>query len=169
MATCQKYIRYLFFPTFYGFKVWVSTCEKGPSIVIHQSKEVMDGMNEWCVEHHGASGLTKAVLSSNIEMKEAEQSVLAFCQSLIPMANTAPLAGNSVHADKAFLREQMPQLHDFLHYRIVDVSTIKELGYRWFPQKMRKQPKKQLCHRAMDDILESIEELKYYKRKLFIQ
>lgn len=129
----------------------------------------MDDMNAWCVDHHAKSGLTNAVLASTVTMAEAESAVLDFCTSFIPSPGTVPLAGNTVHVDKAFLREQMPRLHDFFHYRIVDVSTIKELGYRWFPDKMAKQPRKKMTHRAIDDILESIEELKYYRQKLFIR
>ncbi|KAI7903307.1 ribonuclease H-like domain-containing protein [Cokeromyces recurvatus] len=140
---------------------------KGPELVIHQPREVMDNMNAWCIEHHGASGLTQQVLDSKITVEEAESQVCDFLKQHIP-AGVAPLAGNSVHADKRFLSKEMPRLVDYLHYRIVDVSTVKELAKRWYPKTAAGVVKK-AGHRAMDDIIESIEELKYYKEHIFIE
>ncbi|KAI8884490.1 ribonuclease H-like protein [Backusella circina FSU 941] len=140
---------------------------KGPELVIHQPREVMDAMNEWCVEHHGASGLTKQVLDSKISVQEAEKQVVDFLKQNIP-SGVAPLAGNSVHADKVFLNKEMPGVVDYLHYRIVDVSTIKELSKRWYPGIANGVIKKG-GHRALDDIVESIEELKYYREHVFIK
>ncbi|KAI9358822.1 ribonuclease H-like domain-containing protein [Pilaira anomala] len=140
---------------------------EGPELIIHQPKEVMDKMNEWCVQHHGASGLTKQVLESKISIEEAEKQVFEFLKEHVPKG-VAPLAGNSVHADKVFLCKEMPSVVEQLHYRIVDVSTIKELAKRWYPQ-IAKGVVKKAGHRALDDIIESIEELKYYREHVFIK
>ncbi|KAI9478068.1 MAG: ribonuclease H-like domain-containing protein [Benjaminiella poitrasii] len=155
---------------------------KGPELVIHQPREVMDNMNAWCIEHHGASGLTQQVLDSKLTVQEAETQVCEFLKQHIP-AGVAPLAGNSVHADKRFLSKEMPGLVDYLHYRIVgkfllfndnqfllllDVSTVKELTKRWYP-KIAAGVVKKGGHRALDDIVESIEELKYYREHVFIK
>ncbi|KAG2173212.1 hypothetical protein INT43_004586 [Umbelopsis isabellina] len=139
---------------------------KGPELVIHQPKSVMDNMNEWCIQHHGESGLTKQVLESTVTVEHAEAQVLDFVKSHIPEQRIAPLAGNSVHADKRFLEKEMPQLVEHLHYRIVDVSTVKELSRRWYPQVYEGLQKKG-AHRALDDIVESIDELKYYREHIF--
>lgn len=136
--------------------------------IIHKSKEVMDGMDKWCVDHHGKSGLTERVLSSTTSTKEAEARILAFVKQHIPSKRTAPLAGNTVYMDKMFLMREMPDLIAHLHYRVVDVSTIKELCRRWNPQVFNKAPRKMLEHRAVDDIYESIAELKHYKQHFFI-
>ncbi|KAG0172038.1 Oligoribonuclease, mitochondrial [Apophysomyces sp. BC1015] len=127
----------------------------------------MDSMNDWCKQHHGASGLTQAVLDSHVTMTDAQDQVLEFIQRHIP-SGVAPLAGNSVHADKRFLEKEMPRIVDYLHYRIVDVSTVKELAKRWYPDVAAGVVKKN-GHRALDDIKESIEELRYYQRHLFKQ
>ncbi|KAF9586510.1 Oligoribonuclease, mitochondrial [Lunasporangiospora selenospora] len=142
--------------------------EEGPSLIIRQPKEVMDNMNEWCVKHHGESGLTAAVLASNVSTDEACSQVLTFVKKHIPQAGRGILAGNSVHADKVFLDREMRSLMDHLHYRIVDVSTVKELARRWFPKEFADVPPKQGAHRALDDIKESITELKYYRRAIFL-
>ena len=139
---------------------------KGPNLVIHQEKSLMDGMDEWCTKHHGDSGLTKAVLESSISTQEAQNQVLEFIQKYT-VKGTAPLAGNSVHEDKRFLAEEMPDFLAHLHYRIVDVSTLKELTRRWFPETFKEVPPKKGGHRALDDIKESIEELRWYQSRLF--
>ncbi|KAI9273560.1 ribonuclease H-like domain-containing protein [Sporodiniella umbellata] len=138
---------------------------KGPELVIHQPREVMDNMNEWCIDHHGKSGLTAQVLASKTSVEEAESQVLGFLKQHLAQG-IAPLAGNSVHADKQFLQKEMPKIVDYLHYRIVDVSTIKELSKRWYPKEAQGVVKKE-SHRALDDIIESIEELKYYRKHVF--
>ncbi|KAJ1949970.1 rna exonuclease [Linderina pennispora] len=145
----------------------LNTLEQGEDIIIHHPKAVMDSMNEWCIEHHGKSGLTQAVLDSKVTMAEAEERVLALVKRHCPTPRTAILAGNSVHADRAFLYRLMPKLNEYLHYRIIDVSSIGELGKRWSPSVCLKRPKKKEAHRALDDILESIEELRYYQKNLF--
>ncbi|KAH8548209.1 ribonuclease H-like domain-containing protein [Umbelopsis sp. PMI_123] len=141
---------------------------KGPELVIHQPKSVMDNMNGkyWCIEHHGASGLTQQVLESKISVQEAEAQVLDFIVKHVPESRVAQLAGNSVHCDKRFLEKEMPKVVDHLHYRIVDVSTVKELARRWYPETYNALNKKG-AHRAMGDIIESIEELKFYRQKIF--
>ncbi|KAI8579421.1 hypothetical protein K450DRAFT_242091 [Umbelopsis ramanniana AG] len=139
---------------------------KGPELVIHQPKSVMDNMNDWCVEHHGASGLTQQVLESTISVQEAEAQVLDFIVKHVPQPGVAQLAGNSVHADKRFLEKEMPKVVEHLHYRIVDVSTVKELARRWYPDTYNALVKKG-AHRAMGDIIESIEELQFYRQTIF--
>ncbi|KAJ1769642.1 rna exonuclease [Coemansia sp. RSA 1843] len=121
--------------------------ETGDDIVIHHPKEVMDAMNEWCRLHHGRSGLTQSVLASATTMADAEASVLALVKRHCACPRTAVLAGNSVHADRAFLSRQMPELTSYLHYRIVDVSSIKELARRWNPHVLGAAPAKKETHR----------------------
>ena len=99
---------------------------QGPNIIIHQPEEVLNNMNDWCVEHHGKSGLTEAVRASKVSLQQAEYEMLSFVREH-SAPGFCPLAGNSVHADKVFLTKYMPQLTKHLHYRIVDVSTVKEL------------------------------------------
>ncbi|KAJ2032348.1 Phosphatidylinositol 3,4,5-trisphosphate-dependent Rac exchanger 2 protein [Coemansia sp. RSA 922] len=140
----------------------------GPEIVIHHPKHVLDAMNEWCVEHHGKSRLTARVLSSTVTMEQAEATVLDLVKSCCAQPRVAVLAGNSVHVDCAFLRHYMPKLVEHLHYRIVDVSSVKELARRWNPNVLQMAPAKNLSHRALDDIIESIEELRYYREKFFV-
>ncbi|KAJ1898818.1 rna exonuclease [Kickxella alabastrina] len=145
----------------------LNVIEKGRNIVVHQPKEVMDAMNDWCKDHHGKSGLTQSVLDSTTTMPEAEQEVLALVKKHWASPRAAVLAGNSVHADRAFLVRQMPELTEFLHYRIVDVSTVKELARRWNTHVLESAPLKKETHRALDDIIESIDELRYYKNNFF--
>ncbi|KAI9596727.1 ribonuclease H-like domain-containing protein [Syncephalis fuscata] len=140
---------------------------EGPELIIHQPQSVMDAMNEWCREHHGASGLTAAVLASKTSMNDAQEAVLNFVKQHVPKARTAPLAGNSVHADRVFLSKDMPELEAHLHYRNVDVSTVKELSRRWYPAVFSNAPPKRGNHRAMDDIKESLKELQYYRANCF--
>ncbi|KAJ3375330.1 Oligoribonuclease, mitochondrial [Allomyces arbusculus] len=139
-----------------------------PEIIIHQPASVLDGMDAWCTEHHGKSGLTAAVTASTISMADAEARVLDFIQHYVPDKGVGVLAGNSVHADKQFLQKDMPRIVDHLSYRIVDVSTIKELASRWYPAKFQERPAKSLAHRALGDIRESIEELRWYQQHLFV-
>ena len=124
----------------------------------------MKSMDQWCTEHHGASGLTDAVAKSKITTLDAEKQVLAFIQQHVP-AGQGILAGNSIHVDRQFIQQDMPRLAEYLHYRLVDVSTIKELAKRWYPSII--PPAKKTSHRAMEDILESIQELKFYRQHLF--
>ena len=135
-------------------------------IIIHQPDDIMDNMNEWCTQHHGESGLTKSVKESTISLAQAECQMLEFIKGHVSKG-TCPLAGNSVHADRLFLNKYMPDFLSHLHYRIIDVSTVKELCRRWYPKEFTNAPTKKLAHRALDDIRESIEELKYYREHLF--
>ncbi|GLH12840.1 Probable oligoribonuclease [Gryllus bimaculatus] len=135
-------------------------------LVIHQSDEILASMNEWCVKHHGQSGLTEACRKSHTSLQQAEDQLLTFLRVHTP-SGKCPLAGNSVYMDRLFLSRYMPRLDRHIHYRIVDVSTIKELCRRWAPHAFRNAPKKKLQHRALFDIKESIEELKYYRKFMF--
>lgn len=140
---------------------------EGPELVVHQSDDVLAGMDAWNTEHHGASGLTDRVRASTVSEQEAEAQTLAFVQAHVgPRA--APLAGNSVHQDRLFIAKYLPALNAHLHYRNVDVSTVKELVQRWYPDVFQKRPSKKGSHRALDDIRESIEELRFYRRAVFV-
>ncbi|RDL42997.1 oligoribonuclease [Marinomonas piezotolerans] len=138
---------------------------EGPNLAIHQEKNVMDAMDEWCTQHHGASGLTDRVINSNISMSEAERQTIAFLEQFVP-AGKSPICGNSVGQDRRFLYKYMPALEAYFHYRYLDVSTIKELARRWKPEAMEGFEKKG-AHLALDDIVESIEELKHYRKTMF--
>ncbi|KAJ3173057.1 hypothetical protein HDU88_004516 [Geranomyces variabilis] len=142
---------------------------EGPEIIIKASKQLLDGMDDWCKHHHGASGLIDASLAATATAASAESAVLAFLQKHIEHPRTAPLGGNSVHVDRMFLHKEMPRLVDFLHYRILDVSTVKECVRRWLPHVADGAPTKALSHRAMDDIRESVAELRYYRQGAFVQ
>ncbi|CAH1636604.1 unnamed protein product [Spodoptera littoralis] len=139
---------------------------KGPNIVINQPDSILNEMNDWCIAQHGESGLTEASRQSKITLKDAEQQVLDFVKSHAP-EKKCPLGGNSVYMDRLFLRKYMPVLDNYLHYRIIDVSSIKELAKRWYQKEYSLMPMKKFKHRSIDDILESIEELKYFKRHIF--
>jgi len=137
---------------------------EGPNLVIHQSDEVLAGMNEWCQVQHAKSGLIQAVKDSTITQAQAEIQTLEFLKQHCD-PNSTPLCGNSVWQDKMFLQIHMPQLAAFFHYRILDVSSIKLVINRW--TKQYKLFKKSDGHRALDDIKESIGELKFYKENFF--
>jgi oligoribonuclease len=140
----------------------------GPDLVIHQPDEVLAAMDDWNRKHHTASGLVERVKASAITDADAEAQLLAFIQTHVPSSKDRPvLAGNSIHQDRRFIRRYMPQLDARLHYRMVDVSTIKELARRWYPQVLLKQPQKKDTHRALDDIRESIDELRFYRTYVF--
>ena len=140
----------------------------GPELVIHQSDEVLAAMDDWNTKHHGASGLTERVRQSQITDADADAQTVAFIDAHVSPRERPVLAGNSIHQDRRFIRRYMPALEKRLHYRMVDVSTIKELARRWYPQIAHKQPPKKETHRALDDIRESIEELRFYKQSVFI-
>ncbi|CAN4101136.1 unnamed protein product [Withania somnifera] len=137
---------------------------EGPDLVIHQTKECLDNMGEWCQSHHAASGLTQRVLKSTITEEEAEKQVVEFVKRNIG-TYTPMLAGNSIYTDLLF--KFMPTLASLFSHVLVDVSSVRALCFRWYPRDNRKAPKKQNKHRAMDDIKESIAELKYYKEHIF--
>lgn len=141
---------------------------EGIDVVIHTDDATLDSMPEVVRDMHARSGLTEAVRHSTVSVAEAERQVLAYVRSWVPEARSAPLAGNSVATDRAFLARDMSELDGHLHYRMVDVSSIKELCRRWYPRVYFAQPAKGLAHRALADITESIRELAYYRRAVFV-
>ncbi len=140
----------------------------GPELVIHQPDDILAAMDDWNTKHHGASGLTERVRQSQITDAAAEAQTIAFIDAHVSLRDRPVLAGNSIHQDRRFIRRYMPALEKRLHYRMVDVSTIKELARRWYPQIIARQPAKRDTHRALDDIRESIEELRFYRGQVFI-
>lgn len=143
--------------------------DDGMDVIIHAEDDVLDAMIPLVRDMHASSGLTTSVRASTIGLAEAQKLVLDYVRSHIPEARTAPLCGNSIATDRGFLARDMPELDDHLHYRMIDVSSIKELAKRWYPRIYQSQPRKALSHRALDDILESIRELAYYRRTLFVE
>jgi len=142
--------------------------DEGVDIVITAPDELLDGMQPVVREMHANSGLTDAVRASTTTVAEAEQQVLDYLRKHVPEARTVPLCGNSIATDRAFLARDMPELDAFLHYRMVDVSSIKELCRRWYPRVYFSQPQKGLAHRALADVKESIRELRYYRSTVFV-
>ncbi|MBF0431852.1 MAG: oligoribonuclease [Fibrobacteria bacterium] len=140
--------------------------EEGPVLAIHQSDTILDNMDDWNKEHHGQSGLVDRVKKSTESHESASAKTKAFIAKYCK-ERTSPLCGNTIHMDRQFLHNHMPGLNEYLHYRNVDVSTIKELAKRWYPDLPELSKKK--AHLALDDIRESIEELKYLREKLFIK
>jgi oligoribonuclease len=138
---------------------------EGPVLAIHQLDAVLDAMDEWNRAHHGASGLSARVRASSCSLADAQAATLAFVEQYCP-PKSSPLCGNSVHHDRRFLARYMPQLTAYLHYRTIDVSTVKELVRRWYPDSMQ-APEKKHAHLALDDIRESIEELRFYRATVF--
>ena len=145
--------------------------DTGYEAIIHHDKEQLDRMGEWCTSHHGKSGLTQACIDSTTTADEAAEGLLSYIKKHVPERRTALLAGNSVHADKAFLVKQPYNIVvDHLHYRILDVSSIKEAARRWAPKEtLAKIPRKKMLQEARQDILESIEEARYYRQAFFLK
>jgi len=139
---------------------------EGPSLVIHQSDEILNRMDAWNTKHHNASGLVRRVRESSLRVRDAERITLDVIKKYCP-AQTAPLCGNSVSQDRKFLEKYMKELYDYLHYRSIDVTSIKELVRRWYP-KGPQFPKKSEVHRADIDVRESLEELIFYRKHYFI-
>ena len=140
----------------------------GVDVVIHADDDALAAMPDVVRDMHAHSGLTDEVRTATVTVPEAEQLVLAYVREHVPDARTAPLAGNSIGTDRGFIARDMPELDAYLHYRMVDVSSIKELCRRWFPRVFYAKPEKGLAHRALADIRESIRELDYYRRTLFV-
>ncbi|OAI47097.1 oligoribonuclease [Gammaproteobacteria bacterium SCGC AG-212-F23] len=138
---------------------------EGPVLAIHQSEELLQGMDGWNTKHHNESGLVARIRESTVTEAEAEKATLEFLKQYVP-AGKSPMCGNSVYQDRRFLYRYMPELESYFHYRLIDVSTVKELALRWAP-KIYAGMKKESRHRALDDIRESIEELQYYKGYMF--
>ena len=143
--------------------------ERGWDATIQHPKSTLDSMNEWCVKTHGSTGLTKAVLASSTTAEQAAAGLLEYIREFAPRPRKALLAGNSVHADKAFLSiEPYNKIIDHLHHRILDVSSIKEAVRRWAPEgALVRIPRKKGLHLAKEDILESIEEARFYRERFF--
>ena len=139
---------------------------KGIDVLIKPPAAALEQMGDFVRDMHTSSGLLDE-LGNGLTMAEAQHTVLDYVRSLVPQPRTAQLAGNSVGTDKAFLVRDMPELVDYLHYRVVDVSSIKELAKRWYPRTFFHSPEKHGGHRALADILESIDELRYYREVLF--
>ncbi|MDF5938349.1 oligoribonuclease [Pseudomonas aeruginosa] len=139
----------------------LNTLAEGPVIAIHQPEEILAGMDEWNTRQHGQSGLTQRVRESTVSMAEAEAQTLAFLEQWVPK-RSSPICGNSICQDRRFLYRHMPRLEGYFHHRNLDVSTLKELAARWAPQ-VRESFKKGNTHLALDDIRESIAELRHYR------
>ncbi|MBC6447968.1 oligoribonuclease [Actinokineospora xionganensis] len=140
----------------------------GVDLVIHTDDATLDGMPDVVREMHARSGLTEEVRASTLTLAEAERQVLDYVKQWVPDIRTAPLCGNSIATDRGFLARDMPELDNHLHYRMIDVSSIKELCRRWYPRIYYAQPDKGLAHRALADIQESIRELRYYRGTAFV-
>ncbi len=137
---------------------------QGPNLAIKVSEDLIANMDDWNTSHHTSSGLVDRIRSEGVTLQEAIEKTCEFLEQNIERG-TAPLCGNSIHNDRSFLSKEMPEVLDILHYRIVDVSTIKELVNRWYPDLPRYRKKE--SHRALDDIIESIEELRHYRQHIF--
>lgn len=140
----------------------------GVDLVIHADDAALANMPLVVEQMHAKSGLTDAVRASSISVPDAEKQVLDYVKQFVPQPKTALLAGNSIATDRGFIVRDMPTLNDYLHYRMVDVSTIKELCRRWYPAIYSAQPDKGMAHRALADIRESITELAYYRKAAFV-
>ena len=141
---------------------------EGPDLVVHQPPEAFEAMDDFVRNMHTTSGLLPAIEASTISLEDAGAQTLAFIKEHVPDARSVPLCGNSIGTDRRFLAKHLPEIEEYLHYRSVDVSTIKELARRWYPGALSALPRKATAHRALDDIRESIEELRFYRERLFV-
>lgn len=146
----------------------LNVLDEGIDIVIHATEAELGEMDDVVVKMHGESGLTEQIRESSVSVAEAEEQVLEYLKKYVPVAGVAPLAGNSIASDRKFIAKYMPALDEFLHYRMIDVSSIKELARRWYPRTYSSQPAKGMAHRALADIRESIRELDFYRRAIFV-
>jgi oligoribonuclease len=142
----------------------LNTLAEGPVLAIHQGDEILNAMDDWNTKQHGGSGLTERVKNSTINEAEAERQTIEFLRQYVP-ANASPMCGNSICQDRRFLARCMPALENYFHYRNLDVSSLKELAKRWAPE-VFKGFSKESSHLALDDIRDSITELKYYREQL---
>ena len=140
---------------------------EGPDLVVHQPPEALANMDKVVVDMHTSSGLLDQIAASTITLEEAGAQTLAFIKQHVGTAGTVPLCGNSIGMDRRFLAAYLPEIEEWLHYRSIDVSTLKELGRRWYPEALAAAPRKATSHRAMDDIRESVAELAYWRSTLF--
>lgn len=141
--------------------------DEGIDLVVHATEEQLAEMDDFVTTMHANSGLDKEIRESTLTIEEAEEAVLKLVEKHCDPNHPAPLAGNSIATDRAFIRAHMPRLDTALHYRMIDVSTIKELARRWHPRAYYNQPDKGMAHRALQDIIESIRELDFYRRSVF--
>ncbi|WP_296103239.1 oligoribonuclease [uncultured Corynebacterium sp.] len=142
--------------------------DEGLDIVIHATDDELAKMDDFVTQMHTKNGLTEEIRQSTVSVGEAENAILDYIKKWVSTPRTAPLAGNSIASDRKFIEAYMRKLDEYLHYRMIDVSSIKELAHRWYPKVYQHQPKKGLAHRALADIKESIRELDYYRRAIFI-
>jgi oligoribonuclease len=142
--------------------------DDGIDLVIHQDDDALARMDDFVRRMHTKSGLLPLISASDIRLADAEQQTLEYVKKYVPEQCSAPLCGNSIGVDRRFLDRYMRDLDGYLHYRSIDVSSLKELSRRWYPAVYSKRPNKAETHRALDDIRESIEELRYYREKLFV-
>lgn len=140
---------------------------EGPDLVVHATEEELRHMDEVVVKMHTESGLLDRIRSSTLTLAAAGAQTLEFIRSHVPEPRSVPLCGNSIGTDRRFLSIHLPEIEEYLHYRSVDVSTLKELGRRWAPEVVKGAPSKAGSHRALDDIRESVAELRYYREHLF--
>jgi oligoribonuclease len=140
---------------------------EGPNLVVHASEVELKRMDPFVLDMHTRSGLLPKIKASTIDIKEAGDMTLAFLKEHIQVEKSIPLCGNSIGTDRRFLAKSLPEIEDFLHYRSVDVSSVKELAKRWFPEILADAPKKNGGHRAMEDIKASVEELRFYRSRMF--
>ncbi len=140
---------------------------EGPDLVVHQPDDALAAMEPVVVDMHTSSGLLEAIKASTTTLEEAGAATLEFIKAHVPEPRTIPLCGNSIGTDRRFLAIYLPEIEEHLHYRSVDVSTIKELTRRWYPGAIEATPRKATAHRALDDIRESIEELRWYRANVF--
>lgn len=146
----------------------LNVLDEGLDLVIHCEDDVLDAMVPFVAQMHATSGLTEQVRASTITVADAEQQVLDYLKRFVSEPRTAPLCGNSIATDRGFIIRDMPALDGFLHYRMIDVSSIKELTRRWYRRVYFGQPPKGLAHRALADIYESVQELQYYRATVFV-
>jgi oligoribonuclease len=140
---------------------------EGPDLVIHQPPEALAAMDDVVREMHTSSGLLKQIEASTLSLADAGAQTLEFIKQHVPDSKSVPLCGNSIGTDRRFLAVYLPEIEEYLHYRSVDVSSVKELARRWYPDAVSGAPGKAGTHRALDDIRESVEELRYYRAKVF--
>lgn len=140
---------------------------EGPDLVVHQPEEALANMDQVVLDMHTGSGLLTEIRASTLSLADAGTQTLAFIKEHVGTARTVPLCGNSIGMDRRFLAAYLPEIEEWLHYRSIDVSTLKELARRWYPEALAAAPRKATAHRAMDDIRESVAELAYWRSTLF--
>jgi oligoribonuclease len=141
---------------------------EGPDLVVHQPDDVLAAMDPFVRDMHTKSGLLDAIRASKVTLEQAGAETLTFIRQHVPDARSVPLCGNSIGTDRRFLAAYLPEIETYLHYRSIDVSSVKELVRRWYPKVRQGRPQKQGLHRALDDIRDSIDELRYYRTHVFV-